>query len=99
MAFAVGTIIFVVVVFGGMGSLPGAFVASLLIGSIQTFSVALDYSFVNLLQVLGFEIYKDSSFYGLASITLSQLAPVLPYLMLVLMLIFRPSGLMGKRET
>ncbi len=99
MAFAVGTIIFVVVVFGGMGSLPGAFVASLLIGAIQTFSVALDYSFLNLLQSVGLEIYKDSTFYGLASITLSQLAPVLPYLLLVLMLIFRPSGLMGKRET
>ncbi len=42
MAAAVGSVIFVVVVVGGMGSLAGAFVASLLIGVIQTFAVALD---------------------------------------------------------
>ena len=43
MAATVGSIIFVVVVVGGMGSLAGAFVASLLIGVIQTFAVAVDY--------------------------------------------------------
>jgi len=36
--------------------------------------------------------------YPLLSLTLSQVAPVLPYLLLVLVLIFRPRGLMGKRE-
>jgi branched-chain amino acid transport system permease protein len=30
--------------------------------------------------------------------TVSQVAPVLPYLLLVLILIFRPRGLMGTRE-
>jgi branched-subunit amino acid ABC-type transport system permease component len=40
MAASVGSIIFVVVVVGGMGSLAGAFVASLLIGVVQTFAVA-----------------------------------------------------------
>ena len=44
MAATVGSVIFVVVVVGGMGSLAGAFVASLLIGIIQTFAIALDYS-------------------------------------------------------
>ena len=44
MALTVGSVIFVVVVVGGMGSLAGAFVASLLIGILQTFAVALDYS-------------------------------------------------------
>ncbi len=42
MAASVGSIIFVVVVVGGMGSLAGAFLASLLIGVIQTFAVAID---------------------------------------------------------
>ena len=41
---AVGPIVFVVVVVGGMGSLAGAFIASLLIGILQTFAVALDWS-------------------------------------------------------
>jgi branched-chain amino acid transport system permease protein len=42
MAATVGSVIFVVVVVGGMGSLAGAFVASLLIGVIQTFAVGID---------------------------------------------------------
>jgi len=79
MAAAVGPIIFVTVVVGGMGSLAGAFVASLLIGCLQTFAVALDWPL----------------FFGLK---LSQVAPVLPYLLMVLLLIFRPKGLMGRRE-
>jgi branched-chain amino acid transport system permease protein len=35
----------------------------------------------------------------LLSITVAQTAPVLPYLLMVLMLIVRPTGLMGTRET
>ena len=73
MAGSVGSIIFVVVVVGGIGSLAGAFLASLLIGLLQTFAVAMD---------------------GIAA----QLAPILPYLLLVLMLIFRPQGLLGTRD-
>ncbi len=34
----------------------------------------------------------------LLSITIAQTAPVLPYLLMVLMLIVRPTGLMGTRE-
>ena len=78
MAASVGPIIFVIVVVGGMGSLAGAFVASLLIGCMQTFAVSLDWS--------------------LGGIKVAQVAPVLPYLLMVLLLIFRPKGLMGTRE-
>ncbi len=99
MAFAVGSIVFVVVVFGGMGSLAGAFVASLIIGTLQTFSVAMDFSMLDLLALLGIVVSEDSNWYGLWSITVSQTAPVLPYLLMVLMLIVRPRGLMGTRET
>ncbi|MCK9215902.1 MAG: branched-chain amino acid ABC transporter permease [Rhodoferax sp.] len=69
MAAALGGIVFVVVVVGGIGSLGGAFLASLLIGLAQTFAVGLDVS----------------------------VAPVLPYLLMVLVLIFRPRGLLGAR--
>lgn len=99
MAIAVGSIVFVVVVFGGMGSLAGAFIASLIIGALQTFSVALDYSMLDLLGLFGISVSLESAWYGLWSITLSQTAPVLPYLLMVLMLIVRPSGLMGTRES
>jgi len=78
MAASVGPIIFVIVVVGGMGSLAGAFVASLLIGCMQTFAVSLDWS--------------------LGGISIAQAAPMLPYLLMVLLLIFRPKGLMGTRE-
>ncbi|RYE66437.1 MAG: branched-chain amino acid ABC transporter permease, partial [Oxalobacteraceae bacterium] len=32
------------------------------------------------------------------NLTIAQTAPILPYLLLVLILIFRPKGLMGTRE-
>ena len=35
----------------------------------------------------------------LLRITLAQAAPVLPYLLLVLIMIFRPKGLLGTRES
>jgi branched-chain amino acid transport system permease protein len=99
MAAAVGTIVFVVVVFGGMGSLAGAFVASLFFGAVQTFSVALDYSLVDLAGLVGVQPAPGSGLHRALSITVAQTAPVLPYLLMVLMLIFRPSGLLGTRET
>ena len=98
MGATVGSVIFVVVVVGGMGSLAGAFVASLLIGVIQTFAVAFDYSVATLAQQLGVQLSDAASNNSFVKLTLSQVAPILPYLFLVLILIFRPKGLLGTRE-
>src|SRR6478752_314825 len=98
MAASVGSIIFVVVVVGGLGSLAGAFLASLLIGVVQTFAVAMDQSFAGGLQMLGFTVTDQTFGYELLKLTISQVAPILPYLFLVLILIFRPKGLLGTRE-
>ena len=98
MAATVGSVIFVVVVVGGMGSLSGAFLASVLIGVMQTFAVAFDYSLGTLALQLGLPLsdaLKDNTWIKL---TLAQVAPILPYLLLVLILIFRPKGLLGTRE-
>ena len=95
MAGAVGSIIFVVTVVGGMGSLGGAFLASLLIGFILTFAVQVDSSLGSL---FGLKLAADGFWTAILSLKMSQLAPVLPYLLLVLILIFRPKGLMGTRE-
>ena len=98
MAGAVGPLIFVVVVVGGMGSLAGAFLASLLIGLVQTFAVAIDASLATVLQGLGVAVSDSSLGWPILRLTRSQVAPILPYLLLVLMLIFRPQGLLGTRE-
>jgi branched-chain amino acid transport system permease protein len=98
MAAAVGSVIFVVVVVGGLGSLSGAFLASVLIGVLQTFAVAMDHSLASLAQQWGLSLGPASLGNSYLKLTLAQVAPILPYLFLVLILIFRPRGLLGKRE-
>lgn len=78
MATVLGSMVFVIVVIGGLGSLTGAFIAALGIGLLQSFAVATN------LALPGF--------------TLPQVAPLLPYVLLILILIFRPAGLFGTRE-
>jgi branched-chain amino acid transport system permease protein len=72
MAMTLGPLAFVVVVLGGVGSLTGALVASLLIGLLQTAVVAWPHTAV------------------------SVWAPVLPFALLVMVLLFKPSGLLGR---
>jgi branched-chain amino acid transport system permease protein len=93
MAANLGPILFVVIVIGGLGSLAGAFIASLLIGLAQTFAVALNFSLAGIFGPQAPPFLGD-----LWQVTVAQLAPVLPYLLLVLILIFRPTGLLGTRE-
>lgn len=98
MAATVGSVIFVVVVVGGMGSLAGAFLASILIGVLQTFAVAIDSSLLGAASMLGVAVTPQTFGYALLKLKVSQVAPIMPYLFLVLMLIFRPKGLLGTRE-
>jgi branched-chain amino acid transport system permease protein len=93
MASQLGALLFVVVIVGGLGSLTGALMASLMFGLIQTFAVSMSFS---LNSALG---PRAAPFlYLLDGLTVSQLAPVVPYLLLILMLVFRPTGLLGNRE-
>ncbi len=94
MAALLGPILFVVIVIGGLGSLTGAFLASLLIGIIQTFAVAVNFSFTQLLGPVAPPFLSD-----LWQVTVAELAPIIPYLLLVLMLVLRPTGLLGKRKS
>jgi len=98
MSQAVGAIIFVVVVVGGMGSLGGALIASILIGVMQTFAVGLDWSFIGAMQTVGVEVTPETFGYPVWKLKLSQIAPILPYLLLVVMLVVRPKGIMGTRD-
>jgi branched-chain amino acid transport system permease protein len=99
MAGAVGAIVFVVIVLGGLGSLAGAFVASLLLGLVDAFGKTSSASLAGLLSSAGIELSPQAFGHPLLGMTMSQVAPVLPYLLLVLILIFRPRGLMGTRES
>lgn len=98
MAGLLGPILFVVVVVGGLGSLPGAFVASLLIGLVQTFAVSMNGSLASIFGPLGPD-HAQSLLTDVWNVTLAQIAPIMPYLLLVLILIFRPMGLLGTRES
>ena len=99
MAALLGPILFVVVVVGGLGSLSGAFVASLLIGLIQTFAVAMNVSLSEVFAFLGVSPAAGTLLGDLWRVTVAQVAPVIPYLLLVLILVFRPTGLLGTRDT
>jgi len=99
MAELLGPILFVVVVVGGLGSLGGAFAASLLIGLLQTFAVASNASLAGVFGQLTGTGPLAVYFGDLWSVTVAQVAPIMPYLLLVLILIFRPRGLMGTRES
>jgi len=99
MAALLGSIVFVVVVIGGLGSLGGAFVASLLIGIVQTFAVALDLSVGAVAASVGVPIATLPALHDLWRITVAQVAPILPYVLLVVILVVRPTGLFGTRES
>lgn len=99
MAELLGPILFVVVVVGGLGSLGGAFAASLLIGMLQTFAVASNASLADLFGDAAWAQFMATHLRDIWTVTVAQVAPILPYLLLVLMLVFRPRGLMGTRET
>jgi branched-chain amino acid transport system permease protein len=92
MADAMGPIVFVVVVIGGIGSLAGALAASLLIGCVQTFAVSASASAGSIAAWFGVSLPP-----AWAALTVTQLAPVLPYALLVAMLAMRPRGFLGER--
>jgi len=81
-----------------MGSLAGAFIASLLIGLLQTLPLTVDASLADAINRLGGSVTDKSAWWPILRITLAQAAPILPYLLLVLILILRPRGLLGTRE-
>jgi branched-chain amino acid transport system permease protein len=75
MAATMGSVVFVVLVVGGVGSLMGALLASMALGLLQSLAIAAPWS--------------------VGGLPLSQLAPVLPFVLMVLVLIWRPQGWMG----
>lgn len=101
MAVLLGSIVFVTIVIGGLGSLWGALVASLLIGWLTTFAAAYNVEFADILIAMGFEKPLDmdaSMLRDLWTLTMPQIGPILPYILMIVILVVRPYGLFGKRD-
>lgn len=98
MALQLGTIVFVVIVVGGLGSLGGALIASIFIGILTNMAVSFDIKFRGFFEALGVSPEAMGTGKDLIDMTSSGISPILPYLLLVLMLIFRPRGLFGQRD-
>jgi len=69
---------FIVVIVGGIGSILGAFVASMIFGIVDNFSKIIEFSF------FGYEI-------------LPAFSSILIYLVMLIVLIFRPNGIFNKQ--
>ncbi|NIF84500.1 ABC transporter permease [Comamonas sp. Tr-654] len=72
---------FVVVVVGGMGSIPGAFMAALLVAELKAICIWLGVQ-----EIAGFEL------------SFSKLTLVVEFLVMAVVLIWRPWGLLGKPQ-
>jgi branched-chain amino acid transport system permease protein len=96
MALELGVMVFVVVVVGGLGSLGGAMLASLLIGVITSMAVGVDKSMADLFAVFGAREWAES-IGGLLTLKVSSLAATIPFALMLLILLVRPTGLMGEK--
>ena len=97
MALEVGVMVFVVVVVGGLGSLAGAMLASLLIGIVTSLAVGVDRSLADLLAVVGAGAWAQAVG-GLLTLKVSSLATTLPFVLMLVILLVRPRGLMGQES-
>jgi branched-chain amino acid transport system permease protein len=96
MANQLGAILMIVIVVGGLGSLAGAFIASLLIGVLQTLAVSTQLSWADLLAPLQ-PIWSGLATSEALSQPLSRFAPLVPFAIVIAVLAIRPRGLMGQR--
>jgi len=99
MADGMGPIVFVVVVFGGLGSLMGCFIASILMGMIASFAVVINVSLLDLLKPLGVTLPGDNLFTEFMTVPVARIGALLPFILMILILLVRPRGLMGTRDT
>lgn len=97
MALDVGSIVFVVVVVGGLGSLAGSFVASLLLGLLTSFAIGLDWNLAQLADLVGLGAQARAAG-GMLTLPLSQFAGAIPFLLMLLVLVFWPNGLLGDKQ-
>ncbi len=96
MALELGVMVFVVVVVGGLGSLGGAMLASILIGTITSLSVGIDASLADLFALFGARQWAEG-IGGLLTLKVSSTAGTIPFALMLLILLVRPNGLLGEK--
>jgi branched-chain amino acid transport system permease protein len=96
MAIELGVMVFVVVVVGGLGSLGGAMLASLLIGVMTSLAVGIDATLADLLALVDARAWAESVG-GLFTLKVSSLAATIPFALMLLILLVRPTGLLGEK--
>lgn len=96
MAIEFGTIVFVVVVVGGLGSVVGSLWASLIIGIVTSFVIGMDLSASSFAGKLGFAALAER-FAAAGDFNVSMLAGAVPFMLMLVVLLVRPMGLMGRQ--
>lgn len=88
---------FVIVVVGGLGSLNGALLASVVIGLLTSFSVGANVSFADFAALFGQRALAEK-IGGLLTLQVNTFAGSLPVLLMLAVLLTRPAGLLGERD-
>ncbi len=97
MALELGVMVFVVVVVGGLGSLRGAMLASLLIGIITSLSISIDASLADFFALFGARQWAEEVG-GMLTLQVSSLGATIPFALMLLILLVRPNGLLGEKD-
>jgi branched-chain amino acid transport system permease protein len=66
---------------------------------VSTFAVIIDTSIADLLLPLGITLRNEDLLGEILTVPVARIGALLPLLMMVLILLFRPRGLMGTRDT
>lgn len=98
MADQVSALLFVIVVVGGLGSLGGAFIVSIGIGLLDTLATTYKVSLRPLVESAFGTPAPKTLLDDLARMSSTNFAPMLPYLLMVIVLLFMPRGFFGKRD-
>jgi branched-chain amino acid transport system permease protein len=61
--------------------------------------VVINYSLLDLIKPLGITVSGNNLFTEILSVPVARIGALLPFVMMIVILLFRPRGLMGTRDT
>ncbi len=99
MSVQMGSLCFVIVIVGGLGSIWGALIASLALGSLSTYTATM--GALRFQDILGNNLFENASlawWRELGMWTVAQSTQALPFVVMLIVLMMRPQGLFGQRK-